>query len=202
MEKQYQILEKQIVFDGFFQMEKYRLQHTLFEGGWSRPFSRELFERGHAVAMLPYDPVRDAVVLIEQFRVGALESASTPWLVEVVAGMVESGEAEQAVALRESQEEAGCTVNRLEFIARYWVSPGGTSETIALYCGEVDSRSVGGVHGLDHEDEDILVHVVPYSEVVEMVHQQKIESATPLIAIQWLMMNRQRLRQQWQNTPE
>jgi ADP-ribose pyrophosphatase len=197
VEKQYKILDKQIVYDGFFQMEKYRLQHTLFNGGWSQPISRELFERGHAVAVLLYDPHEDAVVMVEQFRIGALQHADHPWFIEIVAGMVEEGESEKEVALRESVEEAGCEVKRMEFIARYWVSPGGTSETMALYCGEVDATRAGGVHGLEHEDEDILVHVVAYEQLLEMWQQGQLNSATPLLAVQWLMMNRSRLREEW-----
>lgn len=197
MEKRYKILDKQIVYDGFFRMEKYRLQHTLFEGGWSEPMSRELFERGHAVAVLLYDPREDAVVMVEQFRIGALECEAGAWFLEVVAGMVEEGESDESVARRESEEEAGCQVGRLEFIARYWVSPGGTSETLALYCGEVDSTTAGGVHGLDHENEDILVHVVPYSELLEIWQRGEINSATPLLAVQWLVMNRERIREEW-----
>ena len=197
MEKQYKILDKQIVYDGFFQMEKYRLQHTQFEGGWTQPLSRELFERGHAVALLLYDPREDAVVMVEQFRIGCLERAGSPWLLEIVAGMVEEGETEEDVARRESVEEAGCSVGRMECIARFWVSPGGTSETIALYCGEVDATQAGGVHGLEHEGEDILVHVVPYAELVELLQRGEINSATPLVAVQWLVMNRPRLREAW-----
>ncbi|HIJ29450.1 MAG TPA: NUDIX domain-containing protein, partial [Gammaproteobacteria bacterium] len=104
-------------------MEKYQLQHTLFDGGWSKPLSRELFERGHAVAVLLYDPKEDAVVMVEQFRIGALGHPDHPWFLEVVAGMVEEGESEEEVARRESVEEAGCRVGEMEFIARYWVSP-------------------------------------------------------------------------------
>ncbi len=197
MERQYKILDKQIVFDGFFRMEKYRLSHTLFEGGWTPALSRELFERGHAVAILLYDPREDAVVLVEQFRIGCLDRSGSPWLLEIVAGMVEEGETEASVARRESVEEAGCSVGRMEFIARFWVSPGGTSETIALYCGEVDATLAGGVHGLEHEGEDILVHVLPYEALVERLQQGEINSATPLVAVQWLMMNRERLQRQW-----
>jgi len=199
VEKQYKIVDKQVVFDGFFQMEKYRLQHTLFEGGWTKPISRELFERGHAVAVLLYDPKMDAVVMVEQFRIGALAHQPTPWLLEVVAGMVEAGEQEEEVARRESVEEAGCKVGRVEHIARYWVSPGGTSETITLYCGEVDASKADGVHGLDHEDEDILVHVIPYPEIEALWQKGEINSATPLLGVQWLAMNRERLRREWGN---
>lgn len=197
MKKQYKILDKQIIYDGFFQMERYRLQHTLFEGGMSEPLSRELFERGHAVAVLLYDPRMDAVVMVEQFRIGCLDRTESPWLLEIVAGMVEEGESEKSVARRESVEEAGCSVGRMEFVARYWVSPGGTSETMALYCGEVDASQAEGVYGLEHEGEDILVHVLPFDALTRVWQQGELNSATPLLAVQWLMMNRERLREEW-----
>ncbi len=197
MEKQYKILDKQIVYDGFFQMEKYRLQHTLFEGGMTEPLSRELFERGHAVAVLLYDPGMDAVVMVEQFRIGALNHPDHPWFTEIVAGMVEEGESDEAVARREAVEEAGCTIGRMEFIARYWVSPGGTTETVVLFCGEVDASQAGGVHGLEHEGEDILVHVIPFDELTGMWQRGEINSASPLLAVQWLVMNRERLQRAW-----
>ncbi|NBQ70291.1 MAG: NUDIX domain-containing protein, partial [Nitrosomonadaceae bacterium] len=134
-----EILEKTICFEGFFRIEKYRLRHRLFNGGWSRPLSRELFERGHAAAVLPYDPIRDAVILIEQFRVGALTAPGGPWLLEIVAGMIESGETAQDVVKRESIEEADCIITDLLPVCDFLVSPGGTSERIALFCGRADA---------------------------------------------------------------
>lgn len=189
--------EKHITYQGFFRMEKYRLQHRLYNGAMSPLMSRELFERGHAVAVLPYDPVRDEVVLLEQFRIGALEMAGGPWLVEIVAGMIEEGESIEEVAHREAQEEAGCTLQHIEFICDYLVSPGGTSERISLYCGQVDSGNVGGVYGLDEEHEDIRVYTLPYEEAWAWVQSGRINSASPIIALQWLTMNRERLRKYW-----
>ncbi len=197
MKKEFKILDKQIAYDGFFRMEKYRVQHTLFEGGWGELVSRELFERGHAAALLPYDPVADAVVMVEQFRIGALECDTGPWFTEIVAGMVEPGEGDEDVVRREAVEEAGCEVKRTEFITKYWVSPGGTSETLAVYCGEVDSTQAVGIHGLAEEGEDILVHQIPYAEAVQRLQSGEIRSATAIIAMQWLMMNREWLREKW-----
>ncbi len=193
----FRLLQQESPWQGFFRMERYQLQHTLFSGGWSRPITRELFERGHAVAVLLYDPRHDEVVMVEQFRIGALDHERSPWMIEIVAGMVEPGESEPEVARRESPEEAGCRVGRLERIARYWVSPGGTSETITLYCGEVDSTAAGGVHGVEVEDEDILVHRIGYETLLQRQQQGDLESATPLLAVQWLQLNRERLRWEW-----
>lgn len=192
-----EILEKQECYRGFFRMEKYRLRHRLYKGGMSNEIERELFERGHAAAVLLYDPMLDEVVVLEQFRIGALELKSGPWLLEIVAGIIEPGESAEAVVRREAEEEAGCTIQALTFICEYLVSPGGTSERISLFCGMVDSRSVGGVHGLDTEDEDILVRSVPFDEVWGWMEQGVINSATPIIALQWLAMQRPVLRQHW-----
>jgi len=193
-----EVIDRQECYSGFFRMEKYRLRHRLYDGRMSAEIGRELFERGHAAAALLYDPRADKVVVLEQFRIGALEAPGGPWLLEIVAGMIEPGESASQVVRRETLEEAGCTVGELEFICDYLVSPGGTSERISLYCGRVDSEGVGGVHGLDAEDEDILVRTVPFDEAWRWLEQGEINSASPIIALQWLRMHRERLRAQWQ----
>lgn len=191
----YEILDSETVYQGFFRLERYRLRHRLFAGGMSGPVQRELFERGHAAAVLLYDPQRDAVVLLEQFRIGALQAAGGPWLLEIVAGMIEEGESAAEVVRREALEEAGARIQRLEFICDYLVSPGGTSETISLYCGLVDSDGLGGIHGLEEEQEDIRVTVVTFDQAWALWQQGQINSASPIIALQWLAMQRECLRQ-------
>jgi len=178
-------------------MEKYRLKHTLFAGGWSEEISRELFVRGSCVAVLLYDPHTDKVVLIEQFRAGALINPERAWLVEIVAGAIEAGETAEEVAIRESIEEAGCEIQDLMVINEFYTTPGGSSERITLFCGKVDTSQVGGIHGLDHEDEDILVSTVHFDEAYQMIENGTIESAIPIIAIQWLALNKDKLKQQW-----
>lgn len=197
MDKQFKILSKEIVYQGFFRVEEYRIKHTLFGGGWSSEITRELFMRGSCVAVLLYDPDADKVVLIEQFRTGAVLSPDKAWLVEIVAGAIEEGESAEEVAYRESVEEAGCEIQQLMVINEFYTTPGGSSERITLYCGKVDSAKVGGIHGLDHEDEDILVRSVDFNEAYRMLENGEIESAIPIIAIQWLALNRDKLRQQW-----
>lgn len=194
MKKQFEVVNKETVYNGFFRLEKYRLKHTLFQGGWSNELTRELFRRGNCVAVLLYDPVRDEVVLIEQFRVGAILQPERAWMMEIVAGAIEEGETAEEVALRESVEEAGCEIQELKVIKEFYTTPGGASEWITLFYGRVDTSRVGGIHGLDHEDEDIRVTAVKFDEVYQMMGQDKIESAIPIIAIQWLYINRDRLR--------
>lgn len=184
-------------YQGFFRLERYRLRHRLFAGGMSPLITRELFERGHAAAILLYDAILDQIVLVEQFRIGALNAEGGAWLYEIVAGIIEPGEEAEEVVRRESVEEAGCQVGRIEKICDYLVSPGGTSETISLYCGEVDSRDVGGIHGLPHEGEDIRVFSVSYEDAVEMLMSGELNTASPIMALQWLQQNRARIREEW-----
>lgn len=193
------ILAEECAYQGFFRLEKYRLCHSLFAGGMSAPLQRELFERGHAAAVLLYDAVHDVVVILEQFRIGALQAPGGPWLLEIVAGMIEEGEDPQQVARREAQEEAGAKIGELVFICDYLVSPGGSSERISLYCGQVDSTGLGGLHGLAEEDEDIRVSTMSFANAWEALMQGEINSASPIIALQWLAMNRDRLRNRWQS---
>ena len=197
MDKQFEILSKDIVYQGLFRVEKYRLKHTLFGGGWSAEITRELFVRGSCVAVLLYDPDTDKVVLIEQFRAGAILNPDKAWLVEIVAGAIEEGEVAEQVAYRESLEEAGCEIQQLMVINEFYTTPGGSSEWITLFCGKIDSTQVGGIHGLDHEDEDILVRAVNFDEVYHMLENGEIDSAIPIIAIQWLALNKQKLKQKW-----
>jgi ADP-ribose pyrophosphatase len=201
MNKAFEIISKETGYAGFFRLEKYRLRHTLFAGGWSGEIERELFGRGKCVAVLLYDPERDAVVLIEQFRIGAIGCPERAWLAEIVAGAIEDGETAEEVAYREADEEAGCSIVELIKVMHFYTSPGGYSEMITLFCGKVDSREVGGVHGLDHEDEDILVRAVPFNEAYGMIASGEIDSAIPILALQWLALNRDQLRQKWVNQP-
>ncbi len=197
MNKAFEIISKETGYAGFFRLEKYRLRHTLFAGGWSGEIEREVFGRGKCVAVLLYDPERDEVVLIEQFRIGAIGCPERAWLIEIVAGAVEEGETVEDVAYREAKEEAGCAIEELIEVMQFYTSPGGYAEKITLFCGKIDSRQVGGIHGLDHEDEDILVSPVPFEDAYRLLASGAIESAIPILALQWLALNRDRLRLQW-----
>ncbi|GAD29701.1 ADP-ribose pyrophosphatase [Photobacterium leiognathi lrivu.4.1] len=189
------ILVKETVYQGFFKMVKYRFRHKLFAGGWSGEISREMFERGHAAALLPYDPITDEVVLIEQFRVGAMAAGCAPWQLEIVAGMIDhQDESAEDVVKREAVEEAGLTVAELEQVTRYLSSSGGCSEMLDIFVGTVDSTQAGGIHGLAEESEDIRVHVVSREQAYEWVESGKIENAASIIALQWLQLNYSRLQ--------
>lgn len=192
-----EILSRETLYEGYFRIDRYRLRHRRHEGGWTGEITREVFERGHVAAVLPYDPDRDTVVLIEQFRIGAFAAGQPCWLTEIVAGVIDEGESAEAVAHREMKEETGCRVGAVELIGSYLSSPGGASESVALYVGRVDSSTAGGVHGRADEEEDIRVLVRPWAEVEVGLHQGLFANAATLIALQWLALNRPRLRRRW-----
>ncbi|QEZ93299.1 ADP-ribose diphosphatase [Proteus sp. CD3] len=191
------LLNQRDLYKGFFRMTEYRFKHRLFEGGWSEEVKREVFERGNAGVLLAYDPKRDEVVLIEQIRIPAYETSETPWLLEVIAGMVEQGESPEDVVRREAQEEAGVIVGRCEPIVSYLSSPGGTSERMHVYVGEVDATTAKGIHGLACENEDIRVHVVSREQAYLWVEEGVIDNAASVIALQWLQLHHIALRKRW-----
>jgi ADP-ribose pyrophosphatase len=195
--KDVQIISKETLYQGFFKMVKYAFKHKLFAGGWSDVVEREIFERGHAVAVLPYDPVLDEFVIIEQIRIGALPTSSTPWLLEIVAGIIDEGETPEDVCCREAKEEAGLDIQKLHKALSYLASPGGTTERLHIYVGLVDASNAKGIHGLEYESEDILVHRVPTSLAFDWINQGKIENAATLIALQWFAMNKQQVLESW-----
>lgn len=191
------IQNRELVFDGFFKVERLSLRHRRFAGGWSRVFQRELFVRPDATCVLLYDPDRDQIVLVEQFRAGALGREQSPWLLELVAGIHDKIEDPEAVARREAEEEAGLTVGEMEPILSYLVSPGGSDELVHLYCGRVDASRAGGIHGLDEEDEDIRVQVYPALEAISLIGSGAVNNAAALIALQWFAQQRERVRTKW-----
>jgi ADP-ribose pyrophosphatase len=196
-ENDVEILERETVHDGHARIDRIRLRHRLHEGGWSGTISRELVERGHAAAVLPYDPIRDEVVLIRQFRIGALAAGRDPWPVEIVAGLIEDGETAEDVARRETLEETGCAVADLVSICDCLVSPGIMSETVAIFCARADTGNAGGIHGMSDEDEDIEAFALPVAEALSRLQSGRIGDAKTIIALQWLALNRAALRAKW-----
>lgn len=191
------MMMRETVFDGFSRMHRLRFRHRRHDGGWTQPKEREIFERGDAAALLPYDPRLDRVVLIEQFRIGGWLSGRDSFQLEPVAGIIENGDPALDVAIRESREEAGLEILAVEPMPSYLVSPGCATETVHSWCGWVDSRGVGGIHGSIEEEEDIRVHVLDFAEVVRRYEQGAFGYALTLLAVQWLMLNRDRLRKLW-----
>ncbi len=189
-----EVVHSEILYQRFFKVERRQLRHKLFGGGWSKEIGREIFLRGDAVGVLLYDPELDAVGMVEQFRIGAMNEAHGPWCYEVVAGMIEQGELPEEVARRELIEEANVSPYALQYICNYLSSPGGSDEKLYLYCGLCDLRNAGGVYGLAEEGEDIRLHVFPVAEVFSELLNGAFNNAAALICLQWLQMNRDRLR--------
>jgi len=192
-----EIIAREKLYRGFFSLDLYRFRHRLFNGEMSGEVRREIFERGHASVLLPFDPVRDEVMLIEQIRIAAYDTSETPWLLELVAGMIEPGESVEDVARREAMEEAGLTVGRTKPVLNYLASPGGTSERLSILVGEVDATQAEGIHGLVEENEDIRVHVVSREQAYQWVEEGKIDNAASVIALLWLQLHYQEIRQEW-----
>ncbi len=190
-------IEKKICYQGFFKLTQIKLQHDLYAGGQSPVLTRELIDRGQAAAVLPYDPVRDELVLIEQFRIGATEDETGPWLIEIIAGYTEVGESAEDVVHREAYEEAGCKLSDVESMCRCYSSPGGSNEQVQIFFARTDCTDIKGIHGLDEEGEDIKVHVVSSQQVFGWLDNGDIDSAMPIIAIQWFRLNRDRIREKW-----
>lgn len=190
-------LDEETLWNGFWKLKRFRLRFRRFAGGWSAPISRELHCRGEAVGVLLYDPVLDAVGMVEQFRIGAAFRDTSPWLLELVAGLVEPGETPEQVAVRETDEESGCTVDALLPVARYYSSPGGCDEYFHLFCARVRLGQASELHGKPSEHEDIRLHVIPYARLASMQREGCFDNAHSLIALQWLHGERDRIRSAW-----
>ena len=191
------VLKEEAPWSGHYSMRRLTLQHRRFAGDWSAPIVREVFERGDAVGVLPYDPQTDSLVLIEQFRPGAMRGDDSPWMLELIAGVVEPGESDEDVVHREAMEEAACELHELLPIATVFPSAGACSEQVRLFCGRVGKAAIGGLHGLEEEGEDILVHSVSRADALRLLEQNRIPNGHTLIALQWLCIHGDALRERW-----
>ena len=184
------IESRETLHDGFYRIDRVRFSHALHGGGTSGPVERELFVRGDVAGLLPFDRAADRVLLIEQFRIGAMHGSPDPWLWEVVAGMIDTDEPPEAVARREAREEAGLERDSVRLLSRYLASPGATTEEVSVYLGECDLVGAGGTHGLAEEGEDILARVVPAERAIGMLATGEVRNALSVIALQWLALHR------------
>ncbi|MFK7890590.1 MAG: NUDIX domain-containing protein [Granulosicoccus sp.] len=186
----WRIASRETCYSGFYQIDSVSFQHDLFDGGSTGLVERELFVRGNVVGLLAYDPVADKVALIEQFRIGAMYQHPHPWLTEIIAGMIDTDETPEAVAMREAREEAGLVLKQVQLIHHYLASPGSSNEEVFVYYAETDLNGVSGTHGLAHENEDIRVRVVSAEEAFNMVDTRTVRNALSIIALQWLKLKR------------
>tara|TARA_B100000519_G_scaffold109168_1_gene94553 strand:+ start:140 stop:757 length:618 start_codon:yes stop_codon:yes gene_type:complete len=193
----YEILSRENGFRGFLNIDIINVKHKLFRGGWSSTINREVLVREGAVGVLLFDPQRDEIILVRQFRVGLLDGAATPWALELIAGMIEFGEELEEVAFREVKEESNCEVSQLVKICDYYNSPGVSSEKVRLYLGIVDSENMGGIYGLESENEDIEVVVLSYTEAITGLNKGYLANAMSIIALQWLELNKSHILQKF-----
>lgn len=189
---------RDIKYQGFFRIDQYQIKHRLFNGRWGALISREIFERGDAVVLIPYDPVNKKLLLIEQFRPGAIRTEPCPWCFEFIAGMFGENESPIDVAVREAEEEANLVVDedQMLHVMNYLSSPGGTSEKLYMYVALMDLTHVvnGSISGLEEENEDIKSHLVSLEQAMDLLNKGKINNATTIIGLQWLALNHQQLR--------
>lgn len=195
-------LDVEYPYARYFGVEEHRLRHRRFDGGMTGPVERAVFTSGDAVTVLPFDPARRLVLMIEQFRPGPhARKDPRPWCLEAVAGRCDPGEGPEATARREAVEEAGLTLGRVKRIAGYYTSPGTMAEHITAYVGEAALDGAEGVHGLDAEDEDIRAIVVPLAEALALVETGEVNNGPLLVALLWLAANADRLEAEWTGQP-
>ena len=192
-----ELIRKETAFQGYFKVVRYFFRHSLHNGGTSEVISREVFERGQAGAALLYDPDRDEVVLIRQFRAGAYVAGHHPFTWELVAGIIEEGETPEVMIRREVVEEAGLTVGELELVQNIMLTPGACSESCQMFIGRIDATKAGGVFGLASEGEDILVKVLPFADAYALVERNEVDNSVGVIGLQWLALHRDELRKRW-----
>jgi len=196
-EEKAEVVRQEVAFQGYFRVVRYFFRHTLHKGGVSGIISREVFERGQAGAVLLYDPQRDQVVMIRQFRAGAYAAGRHPWVWETVAGIIEENETAEQMVRREVVEEAGLEVGELLPIQSVMLTPGACSESCQLFVGRIDASKAGGVFGLADEHEDILVKALPFAEAYAMVERNEVDNAIGVIALLWLALHRDEVRKRW-----
>lgn len=191
--RRFEVLERREVWRGFFRAEELRIRHERFSGG-EVECARELWIQRRAIAVLPYDPRTDRVLLVEQFRTGAIDAPEGPWVMEAIAGMVDGADGLEETARRESMEEAGLAMAELEEVAVFMSSPGCTTERVHVFLGLTDLPETGAVFGLAHEHEDILTHVMGFDEAMAGLAARRILGVTALIGLQALALRRDAYR--------
>ena len=192
------VLRRETPFKGFFQVDTLTLSHRCYNGEWGPQVRRELFVRPPAAAVLPYDAKLDRILMVEQFRVGALDWRQTPWCLEMIAGLADvDGESSEDLIRREAIEEAGVTLGELESIAHYMPSPGGSDERLQVYVGQADLADAGGIFGCEHEGEDIRALTLPVADIPQLLASGWVDNAASIIALQWMQLHGEALRQRW-----
>ena len=189
MNSKYKIIDKKKIYDGFFKMHELTFSHQKHNGDWNYDVKREIFGGAHVSCVLPYDPIKKKILLLQQFRAGVLLRKQDPMMVEIVAGIIDKYEEPVDAAKRECLEETGCKINNLHNILSYYPAPGSSESFYHLFLGEIDSFSGEKIFGQENENEDILVKSYDIDEVRELLKKNKITNGLTIIALQWFFLN-------------
>ena len=189
MKSKFKIINKKNIYDGFFKMNEITLKYKKYDGSWSNNVKRELFGGAQVSAVLPYDPVKKEIVLIQQFRPGTIFKDVDNYLNEIVAGIIDDGESPEIAAKRECLEETGCKIKKLIPIQGYFPAPGSSESFYHLFVGEIKTFDGERVMGLKNENEDILVKSYKIDEIKEKMHRGEFINGLTLVALQWFFLN-------------
>ena len=189
MKLKYKIINKKNLYSGFFSLNKYEFIHQKHDGGWTDTVDREIFSGAHVATLLPYDPIKKEIILIQQFRAGVLSRYDENYLFEIVAGIIDEDENPEQTAIRECFEETGCEVSKIHFIQSYFPAPGSSESYYHLYLGEIQAFDGERIKGLENENEDILVKSFKIEEVRQMLKEKKIMNGLTLVALQWFFLD-------------
>jgi ADP-ribose pyrophosphatase len=193
-----ELVNTEVLAERHFRYELLTLRTETFAGTLSEPFTREALRTGTAVAVLLYDPAAHQLIMIDQFRIAAyLNNLPSAWILECVAGLVDPGETSEAAARRETKEETGCEVGRMEYVGAYLSSPGISDEMVTLYVGEADVARAGGVHGHEDEGEDIRTIVFSVDEALAAMDRGAVVNVMAQVALLWFARHGDALRQRW-----
>ncbi len=191
-----------VEFESFGTFSLYTVRHRLFEGGWSGEIDREIYDTGDAVAVLPYNPETDEVVLVSQFRIPAYHRGMTPWLFECVAGRIHDNEPPEETAIREAKEEAGLDISDVTKVSEMFASPGVFAEFVHLFCARFDQPPETLHHGLDEEGEDIKVIVVKFAEAISALDRGLIKASPAQVCLNWLARHKDDIKRRWSEALE
>mgnify|MGYP005993594145 CR=1 FL=1 len=202
---QVDVLTRTRSYSNFYALDDITLRHTRFDGSLSETLERAVLIDGDAAIVLPYDPVRDRVLLVEQVRLGPIGRGDRAvWQLEPVAGRIDPGEAPEQAARREAKEEAGLKLGRLEKIAETYPSPASSTGFYYVYLGLADLPDAPcGIGGLADEDEDIRSHLMSFDELMARVARFDLANGPVVMAAYYLAHHRDRLRSEGAtDTPE
>ncbi|WP_010112953.1 NUDIX domain-containing protein [Acinetobacter sp. P8-3-8] len=189
-DKDVEIQSREYAYQGFVQVEKISLRHRLFnQSEYTTVIQRELIRRKEAAGVLIYNDQQRKFVLIEQFRVGAIDDQVSPWQLEIIAGVLDGDESPESCIRRESVEESGCELDQIELLFSFYPSAGACDEIFHLYVAQAELPSEGGVFGMPDEGENIKLHIIPYADLNFLLHSKRLCNAPIIMALQWLQQH-------------